>query len=124
MNQEKLHCCLVQSDIHTLNVEDNLNRYKIILENMENNPDIIIFPEMFAYGFSEDIAQFAVKNEKKCLEFLYQISQKYCADIVASLPVLEKERLFNRLVWIRENQIIAHYDKRHLFFGQEKQFCT
>ena len=124
MNREKLHCCLVQSDIHPLRVEDNLNRYRLILESIENDPDIIVFPEMFAYSFTEDIAQTAVENEKICLEFLYQISQKYGADVVASLAVVEKGNLFNRLVWIREDKIIAKYDKRHLFFGHEKQFCT
>ncbi len=124
MNQDNLNCCLIQSDIHPVNIKDNLNRYEMLLESIEKNPDIIIFPEMFACGFSENIAQIAASYTKTCLDLLYQTSQKYHADIVASLPVIEKEYLFNRLVWIREGRIIAQYDKRHLFFGCEKQLCT
>jgi predicted amidohydrolase len=121
---KNINCCLIQSDIHPVEIEANLNHYNILLENMENRPDILVFPEMFACGFSENMVQIANKYSKICLDYLHQTSQKYVADIVASLPVMENGQLFNRLVWIRENQIIAQYDKRHLFFGCEKQLFT
>ena len=116
-----LNCCLIQSDIHPIAVEENLNHYNRLLEKLENRSDILIFPEMFACGFSENVADIAANYSQKCLDFLYQIAQKYHADVVASLPIMENKQIFNRLVWVRENQIMAHYDKRHLFFGCEKQ---
>ncbi|MDR2410440.1 MAG: hypothetical protein LBE13_20335 [Bacteroidales bacterium] len=122
--QEDLQLCLIQSDIHPVYVEDNLNRYTILLENMQSNPDMIVFPEMFACGFSDNVVQIARDYTVLCLDFLFDISRKYMTDVVASLPVLENGNLYNRLVYIRDKNIIAQYDKRHLFFGCEKRLFT
>jgi predicted amidohydrolase len=122
--QKKINCCLIQSDICPDKVEDNLEHYNVLLKNIENQPDILVFPEMFACGFSENIAQIAANYTEICLVFLYQTAQEHNADVVASLPIMENGQLFNRLVWVRENQIIAQYDKKHLFFGCEKTLCT
>jgi predicted amidohydrolase len=119
--QEKIHLCLLQSDIHPTNIKDNLNRYRLLLETIEGKTDIIVFPEMFACGFSNNVIQIAESYTDLCFDFLHSISQKYHSDVVASLPVMEKGRLYNRLVWIQNKNVIAQYDKRHLFFGCEKQ---
>jgi predicted amidohydrolase len=122
--KEKLHLCLLQSDIDPVNVEDNLNGYKLLLGSMQGDPDMIVFPEMFACGFSDGVVKIARDYEVACLDFLYTVSCKHQADVIASLPVMEDEHLFNRLVWIRNRDIIAQYDKRHLFFGCEKELFT
>jgi predicted amidohydrolase len=124
MGRGNINLCLIQADIHPLTVEDNIKHYENLLEQVQSKPDIIVFPEMFACGFSEHIVQIAADFSTHSLDFLYKIAQKYNADTVASFPVQEEGRLYNRLLWVRGNNIVAHYDKRHLFFGYEKQFCT
>jgi predicted amidohydrolase len=120
--KEKIRLCLVQSDIRPFDIKDNLNNYELLLETIVDGTDIIVFPEMFACGFSEEVVLIAEKYSALCFDFLHGISQRYHADVVASLPVQEKGRLYNRLVWIQGKNVIAQYDKRHLFFGCEKQF--
>jgi len=86
--------------------------------------DIIVFPEMFACGFSDYMPVVAENMQEESLLFLQAIAQKYQADVAASLPVKEKEKIFNRLYWIRGKQTLGQYDKRHLFLGSEKEFCS
>jgi predicted amidohydrolase len=123
-HQENLRLCLVQSDIHPVHVTENLNRYELLLEKIQDKPDIIVFPEMFACGFSNNVVQIAVQHTVSCLDFLHTVSCRYRSDVIASLPVMENGRLFNRLVCVRGNCIIARYDKKHLFFGVEKELFT
>ena len=119
-----MNISLVQSDISHNDIERNFSNYEHLLSLVNENTDIIVFPEMFACGFSDDIAGYGEQYYQQSVDFLQNISQKHHADVVASLPVKENDFLFNRLLWVRGNQIVANYDKRHLFFGCEKQFCT
>lgn len=124
MVKEHLNISLIQSDISHKDIESNFNNYENLLTEVAQSTDIILFPEMFACGFSDDIVQHGEQYYQQSIDFLCKASQNYHADVVASLPVRENELLYNRLVWIRGNEIVATYDKRHLFFGCEKQFCS
>ncbi|MDR1878231.1 MAG: nitrilase family protein [Bacteroidales bacterium] len=125
MDQESINLCLVQSDIHPQDAAQNIKHYEMLLKSREIKSDLLVFPEMFSCGFSDDIVRIAQQHTQQSFDFLYRTSQKYGTDTVASLPVVaQNQRIYNRLVWVRENKIIAQYDKRHLFFGCEKQFCS
>ena len=124
MSKEKITLCLLQAAIHPLQIEDNFTHYQQLLSKTDASIDLIVFPEMFACGFS-DYMPFVAKNmQEQSLSFLQGISQKYKADVVASLPVAEKGKIFNRLYWIRGKEIMSEYDKRHLFLGSEKEYCS
>ena len=124
MVKDNLNISLLQLDISHNDIESNFDNYEKLLLSVKENTDIIVFPEMFACGFSDDIVKYGEQYYRKSIDFLSKTSQKYHADVVASLPVKENDFLYNRLLWIRGNQIITFYDKRHLFFGCEKQFCS
>ncbi len=124
MVKEHLNISLIQSDISCRDIESNFNNYEKLLVSVAENSDIIVLPEMFACGFSDEIARYGEQCYQQSIDFLYKISQNHHADVIASLPVKENDFLYNRLLWVRESKIIASYDKRHLFFGCEKQFCT
>jgi predicted amidohydrolase len=124
MVKEYLNVSLLQADISHDDIESNFGNYEKLLILVKENSDIIVFPEMFACGFSDDIVQYGEQYYYQSIDFLCKTSQNHHADVIASLPVKADKLLYNRLVWIRGNRIIATYDKRHLFFGCEKQFCT
>jgi len=124
MSEKKISFCLVQAAIHPQQVEDNFIHYQQLLSKMDKEADVIVFPEMFACGFSDYMPFIAENKMEESLLFLQDISQKYKADVAASLPVIEKKQLFNRLCWIRGKQTVGQYDKRHLFLGSEKEFCS
>jgi omega-amidase len=41
-------------------------------------------------------------------------------DVVGSLIIQEKDRCYNRLIWMRPDGSFLHYDKRHLFRMQDE----
>ena len=123
-SKEKITLCLLQATIHPQEVENNFVHYKQLLSKVNDDIDIIVFPEMFACGFSDYIPYMAENRQKESFLFLQDISRKYKADVVASLPVKENGKIFNRLFWIRKGLTMGQYDKRHLFLGSEKEFCS
>ena len=124
MKKEKISLCLIQAAIEPQRIADNFVHYQQLLSGLDKAADIIVFPEMFACGFSDYMPFVAENMQEKSLLFLQDIAQKYRADVAASLPVKENGQVFNRLYWIRGEQIIGQYDKRHLFLGSEKEFCA
>lgn len=116
---------LIQANIMPGGADVNLDRYRTMLQTSVDEPvHLLVFPEMFAVGFSAHLEEDAEQANGKCVCFLHEIAQTYQADAVASLPVREGGRIFNRLVWMSPERIRGKYDKRHLFFGTEQRVCT
>lgn len=121
--QKILHVALVQSDIIPDRVEDNLANYKKQLQNLTGGVNLIIFPELFNCGISPKFAECAEQMDGISIRFLQEVASKFNADVVVSLPVQEDKAVVNRLVWVTPEGVKGHYDKRHLFFGDEQQVC-
>lgn len=117
--------CLIQSDIIPDAVEKNLEHYRKLLRKIKNKPDVIIFPEMFACGFSPLLNKNAEPIHGPSTLFLQETAAEYQCEVVGSLPVETENKICNRLLWITPDKLIAgYYDKRHLYFGEEKEYCT
>lgn len=119
-----LRFALLQSDIQSNAIQKNLEHYQQMLDDFKKEVDIIIFPELFNVGISSSFGHYAESLEGDSIQFLHQISCQRQADVIASLPIKEGDEIFNRLVWLTPDGIWAYYDKRHLFFGDEKAVCT
>ena len=122
-SNETISLCLVQSDINPNDVSSNLDHYRKLLEKITVKPDIIIFPEMFNSGFSSHFDKLAENISGQSAKFLRDIAKFYQCDVIASMAISEGEKTFNRLLWNTPNGIVKHYDKHHLFFGDEKAIC-
>ncbi len=114
--------CLVQADIDCKNINKNLQNYLSLLAQLKDKTDLIIFPEMFSCGFSEDLPSIVADIQAESFAFLQEISQTYECSVLASMPVQANNQLFNRLFWIDKKEILLEYNKNHLFFGIEKQY--
>ena len=116
---------LIQSDIQPHNVEANLNHYEGLLKDKIQAPvELLVFPEMFNCGFSTSLNQYAETMKGNGVAFLQKIAQHYRCDVVASLPIRNGDKVFNRLVWMSPDGILGWYDKRHLFLGIEQKICS
>lgn len=116
---------LLQADIVPHAVEQNLLHYEEFLaENIIQSVDLLVLPEMFCCGFSPQLRQEAEKSQHLGMDFLRRMANQYSTEVVASLPILEEGKLYNRLVWMSPQGVRGCYDKRHLFFGDEQQLCT
>lgn len=114
---------LVQSDIKVGDKAGNLAHYAEWLEREIQVPvHLLVFPEMFNCGFSPNIMEDAEPVNGNSVFFLYMTACKFQCDVVATLPVLQGGKLYNRLVWFSRDRILGSYDKRHLFIGEEEFF--
>lgn len=116
---------LVQADIVPHAVERNLRHYAEMLERGLTKPvDLLVFPEMFACGFSSALREEACAWSAQCRDFLQRTARQHNANVVASLPIVEQDKVFNRLFWYAPEGLLGQYDKKHLFFGDEQAICT
>lgn len=114
---------LIQADIKPHNKEGNLAHYAQWLKDEIREPvDLLVFPEVFHCGFSPEIASDGESDNGEGTRFLRQTAQLYHCNVVASLPILQDGKLYNRLLWFSPDQLLGCYDKRYLFIGEEEFF--
>lgn len=116
---------LVQADIKPHNVEANLKHYEeLLLDKIQEPVNLLVLPEMFNCGFSEELVQNAEPMNGRSVAFLHQTAQYFRCDVVATLPIRMEDHIVNRLIWMSPERILGWYDKRHLFLGTEQKICT
>lgn len=114
MSDNDLRVTLVQADLAWENTERNLQQFDRHLDEIEET-DLIVLPEMFNTGFSMNPQAVAEPMDGPAVEWLLEAARRHDADIVASVAIAEDGRYFNRLLWVRPDGNLVHYDKRHLF---------
>ncbi|MCP4520530.1 MAG: amidohydrolase [Cytophagales bacterium] len=120
-----LKVATIQTDIYWENISANLAEYEERLWELEEEVDIIIFPEMFTTGFSNNVNQLAEPMNLTTTKWLKQIAQQQKAVVVASLIIKEGGQFYNRLLWVEPSGAVDYYDKRHLFrMGGEHEVYT
>ena len=77
--------------------------------------DIILLPEMFNTSFLPEQTDLAESMNGDTVTWMKKIAKKYNCSVVGTLMIIQNEKLYNRLVWIKTNLEILTYDKRHLF---------
>jgi omega-amidase len=77
--------------------------------------DLIVLPETFLSGFSNDTRASAEAMEGEGVAWLRALAIEVDAVICGSLAIREQGVVYNRLLWMQPNGSFAQYDKRHLF---------
>lgn len=116
---------LVQSDIRPGAVAENLAHYEALLQQQLTSPvQLLVFPEMFACGFGPNLGAYADADGGQAVAFMQRMARQYACEVVGTVLVREQGSLYNRLYWMTADGPRATYDKRHLFFGEEREQCT
>ena len=115
---------LVQSTLVWGNISANLDMFTQKIKSLDEETDLIVFPEMFNTGFTMRVSDLSEPMEGPSMEWLAQTAAARSCVCVASLIIRESERYFNRLIWMRPDGSYASYDKRHLFrmMGEDRVF--
>lgn len=123
---QKLKITLVQSKIYWEDVSKNINHFTTLLGSIKKgSTDLIVLPEMFTTGFSMHAAEFAEDVNGSALLWMRQMAAKKKTVLCGSIMFTEKNKFFNRFIWMRPDGTFEQYDKRHLFsFGKEDQTYT
>ncbi|MBN2213859.1 MAG: amidohydrolase [Bacteroidales bacterium] len=112
---------VIQADILFEDAGANLNRYRDMLKGMTVHPDLIVFPETFATGFSVNPEQHAEQMTGESVSWLRQMAVDMDALMAGSLIIEENHRYFNRFLLVDPQGEVRYYDKRHLFsMGNEE----
>lgn len=116
-----INVLIVQIESVVGNIEENIKKVEAMFSSSSFNcVDLILFPELWTVGwdslnfnrYSESI------NNSKVIEFLKKLAVKYNSNVIGGSSILRKagEKDRNTSVIIdRQGNILATYDKFHLF---------
>lgn len=123
----KISC--LQMDMQLGCVEENfLHAQKLIGQAMAESPDVIVLPETWNTGFfpKEDLPSLCDRDGQQVKERIGSLAKKFHVNIVAgSVANVRQGKVYNTcLVFDREGECIASYDKTHLFtpMGEDSYF--
>lgn len=92
------------------------------------NSDVLILPELWSTGYyPTPVNNFADINGENTTKFICEMAKKFGVNIIAGSVIAEIEgKFFNRCIVSKRNgEIIALYDKAHLFsFADEEKIFS
>lgn len=120
--------CL-QMNMQFCQVEENfVHAAELIQKAMEQQPDVLVLPETWNTGFfpHENLEALCDDNGSRVKAEIGALAKKFHVNIVAgSVSNLRDGKVFNTaMVFDREGQCVASYDKTHLFtpMGEDDYF--
>ena len=105
----------IQSDLHWHDVGANLAMFEEKIWQIQGKPDLILLPEMFNTGFTNATTELAEIMNMKTFRWMKQQAAQTAAVVAGSLIIKEKDRYYNRLIWMEPKGNFHIYDKKHLF---------
>ena len=121
-----LSITLVQPKPHWEDAVKNIKLYTKLLSGLKKgSTDLIVLPEMFSTGFSMKPSLLAEKMNGFTMQWMRDTAAALKTVICGSLIIEEKNKYFNRFIWMQPNGEYQQYDKRHLFrMGGEEKIYT
>lgn len=112
---QPLRVSLVQGDTRWHDAAANRAYYGEKVRALRGSTDLIVLPETFTSGFTNETLGNAESMDGESLRWLQQLAGEVGCVVTGSLVTRIGEQCVNRLVWMRADGSYAVYDKRHLF---------
>jgi omega-amidase len=112
---QDLKVTIIQSDLVWEDIESNLNNFSEKLDQIANDTDLIILPEMFTTAFTMNAEKLAETDNGRTLKWMIDKAKAKDADLIGSVIIGEDTKYYNRLYWVKPDGTFFKYDKRHLF---------
>ncbi len=116
---EKINVLAVQMESAIADKQKNYDKISsLVAKDITSDTDIVILPELWAIGWACDkFSECAEEEDGATVEFLSNLAKKYNVNILGGSYVRkEGDRLYNTCPVInRKGEMIAKYDKNHLF---------
>src|SRR6187401_1133535 len=117
-----LRISLVQGATRWHDPAGNRDYYGELIAPLHGTTDLILLPETFTSGFSNDAIDQAEGMDGPTVAWLRDKSMNLDAAITGSVQIRDKGGVYNRLFFATPDGAIRHYDKRHLFrFAKEHE---
>lgn len=112
---DSLRVSLVQGATRWHDAAANRDYYGGLVRALRGNSDLVILPETFLSGFTNETLGNAEAMDGEGLRWLRALAKEADAVITGSVVIREGEKCVNRLIWMRPDGSFQQYDKRHLF---------
>jgi omega-amidase len=112
---DDLRVSLVQAATVWHDAAANRALYGAQVRALAGRTDLVVLPETFTSGFSNDAIASAEGMDGESVAWLSALAREVDAVVTGSMVLRVGSRVFNRLLWARPDGSLAHYDKRHLF---------
>jgi len=124
---DDLRVSLVQAATHWHDAARNRALYGDLLRRLKGQSDLIVLPETFTTGFTNQIAGNAEPMDGTSMGWFAALAAEVNCVLAGSMILYDAgtERAANRLVFMRPDGSFAVYDKRHLFrmAGEHQHFA-
>ncbi len=112
---DDLRVSLVQGATLWHDPDGNRAYYGALVAPLRGKTDLVMLPETFTSGFSNDAIERAEDMDGPTVEWLRAQAARLDAVVTGSVQVANAGGVHNRMLWVRPDGDVAHYDKRHLF---------
>jgi predicted amidohydrolase len=121
-----LNIALVQAATVWHDARANRELYGTQVLALAGRADLIVLPETFLSGFSNDAVADAEAMDGVNVRWMRDLACEAGAVVTGSLVIRGGESVYNRLIWARPDGTLAHYDKRHLFrmAGEHQRYAA
>ncbi len=116
----ELRVTLVQLDTKWHDAAANRARVAAMVDGLAT--DLIVLPETFTTGFSNDAVRDAESMEGETVRWIRALAASTGAAVTGSVQIRDEGGVFNRLLFATPSGELVQYDKRHLFrMGREHE---
>lgn len=112
---QTLNVSLIQGATRWHDAPANRDYYGSLVRRVGGQSDLIVLPETFLSGFSNDTRASAESMDGEGVAWMRALAAEVDAVVTGSLAIREGDKVYNRLIWARPDGTFAQYDKRHLF---------
>ena len=110
-----LRVSLVQGDTRWHDTAGNREYYGRLIAPLRGTSDLVILPETFTSGFSNDAIGDAETMQGPTVSWIVDQAARLDAAVMGSVQLRTDEGVFNRLLFATPDGALRTYDKRHLF---------
>lgn len=123
---QDLRVSLVQGATRWHDPAGNRDYYGDLIKPLAGNTDLVILPETFTSGFSNDAIDKAEGMEGPTVAWIREQAGLLGAAVTGSVQLQTADGVFNRLLWATPDGGLQYYDKRHLFrfAGEHKRYAA
>jgi len=110
-----LKVAIIQAELHWHDPDANRQAFTSRIDALEEQPHLVVLPEMFTTGFTMDAPGQAETMDGPSVAWLKATAKRTGAAVCGSLVIEDGGKHLNRFVLAGPDGGLLHYDKRHLF---------
>lgn len=121
-----LRVSLVQGDTRWHDPDGNREYYGRLIASLRGITDLVILPETFTSGFSNDAIERAETMDGPTVAWMREQAAQLGAAVTGSVQLRTDAGVFNRLLFATPDGGLQTYDKRHLFryAGEHERYAA